>query len=73
VQRDATYRDIPGHTLWNPHGAEEPTWEITVESVTEPDEDGFVVITAVEGEVKVCSDMNWYSLHSPRCLRQDYP
>lgn len=69
MKADATYRDLPGQSIYNPLGCEDPAWYLNVVSVTEPDKDEAIRISAVEGEVVVRHDMNWYELwRSPRMV-----
>lgn len=62
MRPDATYLDIVGQTIWNPLGCENPTWVLNVVSVSKPDADGAITISAVEGEIRCHKDMDWYGL-----------
>ncbi|MCO6011549.1 hypothetical protein NE236_42020 [Actinoallomurus purpureus] len=57
-----TWRELPGQSINNPLGCETPAWVLNVVSVTEPDSDDMITISAVEGEVTVWKEMNWYGL-----------
>lgn len=57
---ELTYRDLPGRAFMNPLG--EPPWILNVTAVSEPEPDGLITITALEGTVTCCADLSWSAL-----------
>lgn len=62
MRPDATFRDLPGHSIYNPNGCNDPAWVLNVISVSGLHPDGTILISAIEGEVRADYDMNWYGL-----------
>lgn len=57
-----TYRDLPGHVIGNPLGCEIPAWWLEVESVSEPDHEGMILIHSKQGTIRCNPDMCWHLL-----------